>query len=83
MRSYINLTKVFLKPLNRTLKGFIIRVKYQFENNATKTLGRIRNAEPRLKILLLQKKKKSIAEESKNLFTNVGPNLAKIHLVVS
>ena len=28
MRSYINLTKVFLNPLNVSLKGFIIRVKY-------------------------------------------------------
>ena len=28
MRSYINLTKIFLNPLNESLKGFIIRVKY-------------------------------------------------------
>ena len=28
MRSYINFTKVFLNPLNVSLKGFIIRVKY-------------------------------------------------------
>ena len=28
MRSYINLTKVFLNQLNVILKGFIIRVKY-------------------------------------------------------
>ena len=27
-RSYINLTKVFLNPVNVSLKGFIIRVKY-------------------------------------------------------
>ena len=28
MRSYINLTKIFLNPLSVSLKGFIIRVKY-------------------------------------------------------
>ena len=39
MRSYISLTKVFLKPLNVSLKGFIIRVKYEFKNKAKETSG--------------------------------------------
>ena len=54
MRSYVNLTEVFLNPLNESLKKLIIRVKYvlQFINNAKKTWGlmkelrgEIRNAE--------------------------------------
>ena len=36
MRSYLNLTKVFLNQLYVTLKGFIIRVKY----NSLKTMQR-------------------------------------------
>ena len=28
MRSYVNLTEVFLNPLNESLKKLIIRVKY-------------------------------------------------------
>ena len=90
MRSYINLTKVFLNPLSLSLKRIYYSSKILgFKTNTKKTwrvmkeiIGKARNSESSLPIKLVIEKKevteiKDIAEKFNNFFTNVGPNLAK------
>ena len=90
IRSYINLTKVFLNPLNVSLKGFIIRVKYQSLKTTQRKhggvmkelIGKIHNTASSLpKKLVIEKKEitetKDIGEQFGNCFSNVGPKLAK------
>ena len=68
LRSFINLTKVFLNSLNVNLKGFIIRVRYKKKTKKTwgvkkELIGKIGNTESiYLKSLLLRKEKKEITE---------------------
>ena len=90
MRSYINLTKVFLNSLNVSPKRIYYSSKIlEFKTNTKKTwgvmkeiIGKARNTESSLPIKLVIEKKevteiKDIAEKFNNFFTNVGPNIAK------